>query len=111
MKEIGDWLQRERIRREVSLESIRDETKISVRYLQALEEGRFDMLPDDPYVKGFIRSYARAIGCDPDPILEKYKELKAEESLVTARARPQSRASRGRSFLTKVNETLQWLGL
>ncbi len=111
MKEIGEWLQKERTRREISLESIRDETKISLRYLQALEEGRFDVLPEDPYVRGFIRSYARAIGCDPAPIIERYKELKVQESSAAGRGKPKSQPSRSRTFWTKVNKTLQWLGL
>lgn len=109
MKEIGEWLQRERTQREVSLEWIREETKISFRYLQALEQGDFDCLPGEPYVKGFIRSYARAVGCDPDPIVQRYKELKAKETVAAESAK--AHASRGRAFLTKVNETLQWLGL
>jgi len=107
MKEIGEWLRRERTARMVSLESIRDETKITMRYLQALEEGEFDKLPGEPYVKGFIRLYTRAVGCDAEPILERYRELQEKQ----ARQEPAKRSpSRGRAFVTKLSETLQWLG-
>lgn len=109
MKEIGERLRGERIARDVPLEVIKEETKISLGYLHALEEGNFDRLPGDPYIKGFIRGYARAIGIDPDPIIAQYKELKGPTDPLA----DMERLARGknRSFLAKVNQTLQWFGL
>ena len=108
MKEIGDWLRRERMERMVTLEAVRDETKISMRYLQALEEGEFGCLPGEPYIKGYIRLYARAVGCDPEPIVRRYQELQGIESL-----REETKGSpkeKRRTFLTKLSGALQWLG-
>jgi len=110
MKEIGEWLRRERTARSVSLESVRDETKITMRFLQALEDGEFEKLPGEPYVSGFIRLYARAVGFDPAPVLAKYREFQAKEA-AKRELMQDSRPSRARTFLTKLNEALQWLGL
>lgn len=109
MKELGQRLRDERIARGFTLEFVADQTKIARRYLTALEEGALDRLPGDPYVKGFIRSYAQAIGCDPEPFVAQYKERRGmEEAATTQKAAEKNRT---RTFLAKVNETLQWFGL
>lgn len=68
----GNWLRREREAREVSLAEIADVTKISKSYLQALEEGRFDVLPAPLFAKGFLREYAKYVGLDPDEVVNSY---------------------------------------
>ncbi|MFN7939995.1 MAG: DUF4115 domain-containing protein [Thermoanaerobaculia bacterium] len=62
----GLWLRRQREARSISLREIADSTKISVRYLEALEQDRFDVLPAQVFVRGFLREYARFVGLDPD---------------------------------------------
>src|SRR5690606_18501436 len=109
VREIGERLRHERMARAVSLEWIREETKISMRYLEALENGEFEKLPGEPYLTGFIRLYARAVGCDPEPILERYQELRSEEAAELEPVQPAPQ--RRRTFLTRLSETLQWLGL
>jgi cytoskeletal protein RodZ len=68
----GNWLRRERELRQVSLRDISDETKISIRYLEALEEDRFDILPGSVFAKGFLRQYARYVGLDGDEVVNSY---------------------------------------
>lgn len=68
----GNWLRRERELRQVSLREISDETKISIRYLEALEEDRFDILPGTVFAKGFLRQYARYVGLDGDEVVNSY---------------------------------------
>lgn len=109
MKEIGAWLQKERTDRGMSLEYIKDETKIGTHYLRAIEEGAFNRLPGEPYVKAYIRAYAKTVGCDPDPVLAKYQELRLKESF--AEQLEQRSPRKERKFLAKVNQTLQWFGL
>ncbi len=62
----GSWLRQQRELREITLREISDATKISMRYLEALEEERFDLLPATLFARGFLRQYARYVGLDPD---------------------------------------------
>jgi cytoskeletal protein RodZ len=68
----GDWLRRQREMREISLRDIADRTKISLRYLQAMEDDRFDLLPAPIFAKGFLREYARYVGLNPDEVVNHY---------------------------------------
>jgi cytoskeletal protein RodZ len=62
-----------RQRKGISLHEIADSTKISIRFLQAIEAGEFRQLPGGIYDINYIRQYARAIGYDEAPILEYYR--------------------------------------
>ena len=68
----GPWLRRQREMREITLREISDASKISLRYLQALEEERFDILPAPVFAKGFLRQYARYVGLDPDEVVNRF---------------------------------------
>lgn len=68
----GTWLRSQRKIREVPLGEIADATKISIRYLEALEQDRFDVLPATVFAKGFLREYARFVGLDPDEVVNSY---------------------------------------
>src|SRR3954452_6905655 len=65
----GDWLRRQRELREISLRDIAERTKISLRYLEAMEDDRFDLLPAPVFAKGFLREYARYVGLSPDEVV------------------------------------------
>src|SRR5688572_25847284 len=65
----GDWLRRQREMREINLRDIAERTKISLRYLQAMEADRFDLLPAPIFAKGFLREYARYVGLSPDEVV------------------------------------------
>jgi len=73
MTELGLALKEEREKRNISLEEIASTTKIVPRYLEALENDRFDIMPGGFFIKGIIRTYARAIGLDPDEVLARYR--------------------------------------
>lgn len=53
----------------VSLEEIAESTKISIRFLSAIEHGRLEELPGGVFARSYIRQYSAAIGCDPEPLL------------------------------------------
>jgi len=72
MASLGQELRRERELRAISLKEIANLTKISLKYLQALEEDRLDILPGSFFVKGVIRAFAKAIGADEDYFINKY---------------------------------------
>ena len=64
MFEIGNSLREARVRRGIEFAQAEQATKIRVKYLRALEEERFDLLPSETYVKGFVRAYAEYLGLD-----------------------------------------------
>jgi transcriptional regulator with XRE-family HTH domain len=73
MASLGQALREEREARNISIEEIASATKIGSRYLEALEKDRFDLMPGGFFIKGIIRTYARAIGLDEDEVLARYK--------------------------------------
>lgn len=73
MERFGDELRRERMRRKVSMESISEETKISVRHLEALEAGEYDSLPGGVFRKGIVRSYLAAVGLEETSWIERFE--------------------------------------
>ncbi|MCC6386038.1 MAG: helix-turn-helix domain-containing protein [Dehalococcoidia bacterium] len=66
---IGKSLRDARVQRGISIEQVAQETRISPRFLQALEDERFDELPAPVYVRGFLRSYANFLQLDPEPLV------------------------------------------
>jgi cytoskeletal protein RodZ len=73
MEQFGDALRIERERRQVSLESICEVTKVSVRHLEALEAGRYADLPGGVFRKGILRSYLKAVGLEESGWVEQFE--------------------------------------
>ena len=72
MESIGAYLRRERELRQVSLEELFQLTRIPLKSLSALEDDRFDDLPGEVFVRGFLRSCAIALDLDPEELLERF---------------------------------------
>jgi cytoskeleton protein RodZ len=70
--EIGNSLREARLRRELELSDAEHGTKIRGKYLRALEDERFELLPAHTYVKGFLRSYADWLGLDGQLYVDEY---------------------------------------
>jgi cytoskeleton protein RodZ len=66
MFEIGSTLREARTRRELTLLDVQEATRIRLKHLAALEDERFDELPEEVYVKGFLRAYADYLGLDAE---------------------------------------------
>ena len=80
MKSVGEKLRRERIRQNIDLETLANRTRISARYLNAIENGNPDDLPGGFFYRSFVRQYALAVGLDTDQIeadLERVREAEA----------------------------------
>ncbi|SIT67077.1 helix-turn-helix domain-containing protein [Edaphobacillus lindanitolerans] len=73
MSELGARLKQARKEKGYSLDDLQELTKIQKRYLSAIEEGDFGIMPGTFYVRAFIKQYAEAVGLDPDEMLELYK--------------------------------------
>jgi cytoskeleton protein RodZ len=65
----GQWLRSQRLARGIELAEIAEASKISLRYLDALEHDRFEILPAPVFVRGFLREYARVVGLDTDEVV------------------------------------------
>jgi cytoskeletal protein RodZ len=72
MSSFGEELKRERELRQISLREVSEATKISFRYLEALEQNDFTHLPGGVFNKGFVRAYAEYIGIDPEAMVNAY---------------------------------------
>lgn len=99
MFEIGNSLREARVRRRVDLPQAELATKIRVKYLRALEEERFEQLPSETYVKGFLRTYADYLGLDGQLYVDEFNSryVSGEEYGERPRrspARPEPRSRR-----------------
>jgi cytoskeletal protein RodZ len=73
MAEIGATLREARMRARIDISEIEAQTKIRAKYLRALENEEWDLLPGPTYVKSFLRTYADALGLDGKRLVEEYK--------------------------------------
>jgi len=72
MFEIGNSLREARLRQALDFPEIEQATKIRPKYLRALEDEQFDILPGQTYVKGFLRTYAEYLGLDGQLYVDEY---------------------------------------
>ncbi len=72
MASLSERLKRERELRGISLKQISEETRIGVRFLEALEENKLDVIPGEFYRRSYLRAYARYLGLDEDRALNAY---------------------------------------
>jgi len=87
--EIGNSLREARLRQSLDFPEIEQGTKIRGKYLRALEDEQFDVLPAQTYVKGFLRSYAEYLGLDGQLYVDEYNSR-----FVVGEEEPQSRPRR-----------------
>jgi Helix-turn-helix domain/RodZ C-terminal domain len=99
MFDIGSSLREARLRQELEFPELEERTKIRPKYLRALEDERFDILPAPTYVRGFLRSYAEALGLDGQPFVDEYNSRftvgEDIDAPLRARRAPAPRRERG----------------
>jgi cytoskeleton protein RodZ len=71
--EIGNTLREARVRRNLTLQQVEEDIKIRVKYVQAMENEDWDVMPGVTYVKGFLRTYSTYLGLDPDVIIGEFR--------------------------------------
>jgi cytoskeleton protein RodZ len=71
--EIGTTLREARVRRALTLQQVEEDTKIRVKYVQAMENEDWDVMPGVTYVKGFLRTYSTYLGLDPEVIIGEFR--------------------------------------
>jgi len=108
MFEIGNTLREARLRRGLDILDCEAETKIRAKYLRAMEEEQFDLMPSPTYVRGFLRAYADFLDLDGRLVLDEYESRFGEyaASIEGDRGRPQ-RASRAEASHRGGRETRQ----
>jgi cytoskeleton protein RodZ len=73
MPGIGETLREARMRQRLDIADVEDRTKIRAKYLRALENEEFGMLPGPTFVKTFLRTYAEMLGLDPHVLVAEYR--------------------------------------
>jgi helix-turn-helix protein len=94
--EIGSSLKAARLRQDVDLNEAEAATKIRAKYLRALEDERFEILPAQTYVKGFLRAYADYLGLDGQLYVDEFNSryVPGDDELALVRPRRNPAASR-----------------
>ncbi|MBI3110641.1 MAG: DUF4115 domain-containing protein [Ignavibacteriales bacterium] len=96
LESFGRQLRTSREQKQMNLAAISDATRINQKFLEAIESGKFSILPQ-AYIRAFIRAYAKAVDLDPDEVIRRYDEENREIQNVAeqwvARARPVAVAS------------------
>ena len=106
MPEIGATLRDARMRARIDISEIEAETKIRAKYLRALENEEWDLLPGPTFVKSFLRTYAEALDLDAKLLLEEYKlrhDRPSEQELlpISPRTTPGRRAPSKRPIVPR----------
>jgi cytoskeleton protein RodZ len=101
--EIGNSLREARVRQGLDFPELEQGTKIRAKYLRALEDEQFDILPAQTYVKGFLRSYAEHLGLDGQLYVDEYNSrFVVGEDEQPARPRRSPPPSRGVQVQSRV---------
>lgn len=104
MTSVGETLRRERVRRNLDLNQVSEELKISTRFLQAMETGNFDKLPGGVFAKAFVRQYAQLLELDAEELASEVQHL-----LEPQPASPQAtQAPRPNAAPISLPRVLQW---
>jgi cytoskeleton protein RodZ len=102
MPEIGETLREARMRARIDVSEIEARTKIRAKYLRALENEEWGLLPGPTFVKSFLRTYAQALGLDGKALVEEYRinyEVGSDPAMEAAAAG--SQRSQGGSRLPR----------
>ena len=97
MPGIGETLREARMRQHLDITDVEARTKIRAKYLRALENEDFGMLPGSTFVKSFLRTYAEFLGLDPHVLVEEYRarhDPRDESELTPFAPRPRGRERR-----------------
>jgi cytoskeleton protein RodZ len=80
MAEIGATLREARMRARIDVSEIEAQTKIRAKYLRALENEEWDLLPGPTFVRSFLRTYAQALGLDDKALVDEYRRIYEQPS-------------------------------
>lgn len=98
--DVGGTLKKARVQRKLSLADVEEITKIRIKYLEAMEDNNFSVLPPGMYGSAFLRSYARFLDLNADELVAAYREAAGVAPPAGEVDTPERevRPHRGRSF-------------
>lgn len=82
MSNLGQILRSKREEQGLTLKDAEDVLSIRVKYLEALEQENFAVIPGDVYTKGFLRNYANYLGLNAEEMVQKYKDILASREKI-----------------------------
>jgi len=88
-KSLGEILKKARLERALSIKDVERLTKIRAKYLEALEDGHYEKLPADVYVKGFLKTYSRILMLDEKKVIQLYKRETSIQKNIKKTKEPQ----------------------
>ncbi|AWB44365.1 helix-turn-helix domain-containing protein [Paenibacillus sp. CAA11] len=106
MSDLGQQLKEARMSRGLSLDDVQEMTKIRKRYLEAIEAGDYKVLPGSFYVRAFIKTYAEAVGVNPDDLLTEHQQ---DVPVPEAEPTMEPVLQRTRTKTSSVDRNAKWL--
>ena len=98
MTSVGQYLQKLRVEKGMSIEEVSRSTRVPVSSVERIEADRFGELPGEVFVRGFLRSYARAVAVPPDDVLARYTASRRVAWVTPLPIVSPVRPARGRRF-------------
>jgi cytoskeletal protein RodZ len=98
MTSVGQFLQKRRVEKGMSIEEVSRSTRVPVASVERIEADRFGELPGEVFVRGFLRSYARAVDVQPDDVLARYTASRRVAWVTPLPIVSPVRPARGRRF-------------
>jgi cytoskeleton protein RodZ len=102
----GKYLKREREFRNISLREVAKNTRVREHFLKAIEEDQYDLLPVPTYVRGFLFSYAKYLGLDPNDVLLRYEHTLKGEPISHLEIQPGKKISWNTKYLWVIGGTI-----
>ncbi len=98
MDSVGRYLRERREAKGMSIEEVARATRVPVSSVERIESDQYDELPGEVFVRGFLRSYARAVSIDPDEVLARYTASRRVAWVTPLPISSPTRPARSRRF-------------
>ena len=98
MESVGQYLRRQRESKRMSVEEIARSTRVPMPSVERIEADQFDELPGEVFVRGFLKSYARAVGLAADEVLARYTASRRVAWVTPLPISSPTKPARGRRF-------------
>ncbi|MEZ4223951.1 MAG: helix-turn-helix transcriptional regulator [Polyangiaceae bacterium] len=95
---VGQFLRRHREARRMSVEEVSRATRVPMSSVERIETDRFDELPGEVFVRGFLKSYAISVSLPPDEVLARYTNSRRVAWVTPLPISSPTRPARGRRF-------------
>ena len=84
MSSLGAYLKSCREEKGISLQKIQEDTKIRLKYLEAIEADRLEILPGEVYIRGFLKTYASSVGLNEEAVIGRYEKMLRSHANIEA---------------------------